>query len=128
MPEDRDTLAHVLVSFGTRLIREITDPTVIAVFRLAISEALHAPEVAQAVDSIGRETSREALRKIMAHALAANILDGHPAVLAEQFSGLLFGSLMVSLLLGVIERPSSRELSARARDATDAFLLIAARV
>jgi hypothetical protein len=29
---------------------------------------------------------------------------------------------MVSLLLGVTERPRSREISARARDATAAFL------
>src|ERR1700761_2215388 len=45
VPRDRDTLARVLASFGTQLIREITDPTVIAVFRLAIAEAVHAPEV-----------------------------------------------------------------------------------
>jgi AcrR family transcriptional regulator len=128
MPHDRDTLAHVLVSFGTRLVREITDPTVIAVFRLAIAEAVHAPEVAQALDSIGRETSRDALRRIMAHALAAEILKGHPAELAEQFYGLLFGSLMVSLLLGVVERPSSRELAARAGEATDAFLQLHAPI
>src|ERR1700723_269539 len=31
VPEDRETLAHVLASFGTQLVREITDPTVIAV-------------------------------------------------------------------------------------------------
>jgi hypothetical protein len=30
--------------------------------------------------------------------------------------------LMVSLLLGVAERPNSREVAARARDATAAFL------
>jgi len=30
--------------------------------------------------------------------------------------------LMVSLLLGVTQRPTSRELSARAREATEAFL------
>src|SRR5215831_3949707 len=38
VPRDRETLAQVLASFGTRLIREASDPTVIAVFRLAISE------------------------------------------------------------------------------------------
>src|SRR5882672_1713284 len=48
VPHDRETLARVLASFGTQLVREITDPTVIAVFRLAIAEAAHAPEVAQA--------------------------------------------------------------------------------
>src|ERR1700726_5035797 len=37
---NRDTLAQVLASFGTKLVREISDPTVIAVFRLAISEVI----------------------------------------------------------------------------------------
>ena len=122
VPHDRETLAHVLASFGTQLVGEITDPTVIAVFRLAIAEAVHAPEVAQALDSIGRETSRAALRQIMARAQASGLLIGHPAELAEQFGGLLWGNLMVSLLLGVAKRPNSREVAARARDATAAFL------
>jgi len=63
VPHDRETLAHVLASFGTQLVREITDPTVIAYSDWRIAEAVHAPEVAQALDSIGRETSRAALRK-----------------------------------------------------------------
>jgi AcrR family transcriptional regulator len=122
VPHDRETLANVLASFGTQLVREITDPTVIAVFRLAIAEAVHAPEVAQALDTIGRETSRAALRQIMAQAHASRLLNGRPAELAEQFGGLLWGNLMVSLLLGVAKRPNSREVAARARDATAAFL------
>lgn len=121
-PHDRETLSNILASFGTQLVREITDPTVVAVFRLAIAEAVHAPEVAQALDSIGREASRAALRQIMAQAQASGLLTGRPAELAEQFGGLLWGNLLVSLLLGVTERPSSRELAARARDATAAFL------
>src|SRR3984893_9475066 len=47
-PHDRETLSRVLVTFGTQPLREITDPTVVAVFRLAIAEAVRAPEVAQA--------------------------------------------------------------------------------
>src|SRR5437660_11171048 len=65
---DRETLEQVLGSFGTKLVREISDPAVIAVFRLAIGEAVQAPEVARALNSIGREKSRAALRKIMAQA------------------------------------------------------------
>src|SRR5579862_5400526 len=42
VPRDRDTLAQVLASFGTKLLREVSDPTVIAVFRLAISEVIQA--------------------------------------------------------------------------------------
>ena len=81
-----------------------------------------APEVARALDSRGRETSRAALRKIMAQAQASGLLIGRPAELAEQFAGLLWGLLMVSLLLGVAERPNPREIAVRARDAGAAFL------
>lgn len=122
VPRDRETLAQVLASFGSQLVREITDPTVITVFRLAIADAVRAPEVAQALDSIGREASRAALRQIMTQAQAAGLLDGRPADLAERFGGLLWGNLMVSLLLGVAERPSPREIATRAREATAAFL------
>jgi AcrR family transcriptional regulator len=119
---DRGTLEQVLASFGTKFVREVSDPTVIAVFRLAIAEAVQAPEVARALNSIGREASRAALRKIMAEAEASGLVTGRPAELAEQFAGLLWGTLMVSLLLGVAERPNLRESARRASDATAAFL------
>jgi AcrR family transcriptional regulator len=122
VPQDRETLAQILSSFGTQLLREITDPTVVAVFRLAIAEAVHAPEVAQVLDSIGRETSRAALRQVMDRARARGVLSGQPPELAELFGGLLWGNLLISLLLGVAKRPSSREIAARARNAAAAFL------
>src|ERR1700740_2570089 len=119
---DRETLAQVLASFGTKVVREASDPTVIAVFRLAISEVIQSPEVARALDSIARERSRAALRKIMAEAQASGLLTGRPAELARQFAGLLWCDLQVSLLLGVAERPNPREVARRARDAAAAFL------
>jgi AcrR family transcriptional regulator len=122
MPHDRATLAQVLTSFGAKLLHEISDAAVIAVFRLAIAEAAQAPEVARALDSIGREASRAALRKIMARAEASRLLAGRPAELVAEFTGLLWRDSMVSLLLGVAERPSAREIERRAHDATAAFL------
>ena len=119
---DRETLAQVLASFGTKVIREASDPTVIAVFRLAISEVTNAPEVARALDSIARERSRAALRKIMAGARASGLLTGHPAELAKQFAGLLWCDLQVSLLLGVAKRPNPREIARHARNAAAALL------
>jgi AcrR family transcriptional regulator len=119
---DRETLAQVLASFGMKLVREVSDPAVMAVFRLAIAEVVHAPEVARALDSRGREATRAALRKIMARAQASGLLTGRPAELAKQFAGLLWGDLMVSLLLRVAERPNPREIARRARDAAAAFL------
>jgi AcrR family transcriptional regulator len=122
VPRDRETLAQVLAAFGTKLVREVSDPTVIGVFRLAIGEAVHAPEVARALNSIGRETRRAALREIMARAQASRLITGRPAELAEQFFGLLWRDLMVSLLLGVAEQPTPRQIAERARHAAVAFL------
>ncbi len=121
-PTNHESLERVLLTFASRLVTEISDPTVIGVFRLAIAEALHAPEVARALDSIGRETSRSALRKVIEQSRAAGLIDGQPAELAEQFAGLVWGNFMVSLLLGVADRPNARAIALRARGATDAFL------
>lgn len=119
---DRATLAHVLASFGAQLLREVSDPTVIATFRLAVSEAVRAPEVAQALDSIGRESTRVALQSIMAQAKTWRLVNGRPSDLAQLFGGLLFGDLLVSLLLGVAKRPSLKEIKKRAEIAAAAFL------
>ena len=119
---DRATLARVLTAFGTQFVREVSDPHVVGVFRLAIAEAVQAPEVARTLDSLGRESGRAALRHIMTEARAAGLIDGRPADLAEQFAGLLWRDLLVSLLLGVVERPNPRAIEARARDAVEAFL------
>jgi AcrR family transcriptional regulator len=121
---DRETLAQVLTAFGTKLLTETTDPVVIAVFRLAISESVHAPKVAQALESIARKPTRNSLREIMASAKSAGLCDGDPATMAEQFSGLLLGDLMTGLLLQVADRPSAGEIARRAGEAVAGFLLI----
>jgi AcrR family transcriptional regulator len=119
---DRAVLAQVLAAFGTRFVREVSDPGVVGVFRLAIAEAAQAPEVARTLDALGRETGRAALRQIMSASCAAGLIDGRPADLAEEFAGLLWRDLLVSLLLGVVQRPSPRAIEARAREAAEAFL------
>lgn len=125
--QDRETLGEVLTSFGGKLVHEVSDPTVVAVFRLAIAEAVQAPQAADALNSLGRESSRAALRAIMARGRASGLITGHSAELAEQFLGLLWGDLMVNLLLGIAERPTTRQILRRARAATAAFLQLHAR-
>jgi AcrR family transcriptional regulator len=80
LPElrDRDTLANMLTAFGTKLLTETTDPVVVAVFRLAISEAVHAPKVAQALESTARKPIRDSLRVIVANAKSAGLFRGRP--------------------------------------------------
>ena len=121
-PHDREALDRTLTTFGTQLLREVSDPTVIAVFRLAIAEAVREPEVAHALNSIGVETSRAALREIMTKAQSAGLLGGQPSEMAEQFAGLLWGNLMIRLLLRVVDRPTPGEITRRAGAAAAAFL------
>lgn len=121
-PRDREALANVLTIFGAQLLREVTEPTVVGVFRLAIAEALRAPEVAMVLDSVGRAASRTALRKIMIHASTSGLVEGHPAELSQQFAALLFGDVVMSLLLQTTKRPTQEEMEARARSAAAALL------
>src|SRR5205823_4300599 len=109
LPElrDRKILTEVLTAFGTRLLTETTDPVVVAVFRLAISETAHAPKVAQALESIARKPTRDALRAIMANASSAGLVVGDPDAMTEKFLGVLWCDLMTSLLLQAADRAAS---------------------
>jgi hypothetical protein len=60
----------------------------------------------------------------MQRATVRGLVIGRPPVMAEQFAGLLWGDLLIGLLLQVVEPPTARELSRRARDATAAFLAL----
>jgi AcrR family transcriptional regulator len=124
LPElsDRATLRHVLVAFGTRLLRETSEPAVVAVFRLAIGEVAQAPEVAKILNEVAIETSRAAMREIMRRACAAGLVTGEPVGLADHFFGLLWGNRMLGLLLDITERPSAREITQRAEAASEALL------
>lgn len=124
LPElgNRETLAKVLNAFGTKLLTETTDPAVVAMFRLAISESVHAPKLAQALDSIARKPTRDSLRAIMANAKSAGLLPGDPEATTEKFLGLLCGDLMTGLLLQVADRPGASEIARRASEATAALL------
>lgn len=124
VPHDRAALEQALAAFGGRVLREVTDPTVIGVFRLAIAESERAPEVAHSLHLLARESTRTALMQILGRACANGLLAGDTARMAEQFHGLLWGALMISLLLRVAEPPSAAELQQRAREAAADFLTI----
>jgi len=121
---DREILAKVLTGFGTKILTETSDPVVVAVFRLAISETVRAPEIAQALESLARKPTRDALQEIMANARSAGLVLGDPSGMTEQFLGLLWGDLMTGLLLQAVNRPSASAIARRASDATAAFLKV----
>src|SRR5437899_2186880 len=63
-PRSREMLAQILVSFGATVIREVSQPAVIAIYRLAISEADRSPEVA-AILNANRAANRDALSELL---------------------------------------------------------------
>jgi AcrR family transcriptional regulator len=119
---DQATLARALEELGARLLREVSAPAVLAVFRLAIAEAKRAPEVARALNEVGREASRAAAQGVLEQGCASGLLEGEPSVVAERFTALLWGELLVSLLLRVAEPPDAKEMNRRARAATSAIM------
>ena len=68
--------------------------------------------------------SKERQSALMAIIVAGRRLTRQATIpeLGEEFGGLLWRDLMISLLLGVAERPNARAIEARASDAAAAFL------
>ena len=124
LPEvrDQDTLVRALAGFGELLLRERSDATVIAVYRLAIAEAQRVPEIAHTIDQKGHEASRSALKEILTQARSSGVLDGPLEEMVEQFSALLWGNLFTNLLLGLADPPTPNQVRKRARSATSALL------
>jgi AcrR family transcriptional regulator len=119
---DRESLTRVLEAFGARLLAEVSHPTVVATFRLAIAEAKRAPEVARALDAQGRQASRAFLKEILDEACAAGVLRGDAGEMAGRFLALLWGDLLMTLLLRPAEPPGPSELKRRAVKAVSDLL------
>jgi hypothetical protein len=123
-PDTREALASTLMAFGANLLAETFQPAVIAMFRLAIAESEHAPEVARAINE-GRTAAKRTVSRLVAHAQSSGFLvPADPATMADRFLALLREDMMMSLLLGVAAAPSRAKLEAQAADATRAFLTI----
>jgi AcrR family transcriptional regulator len=128
MPSDQKMLASTLTAFGTNLMGEVCHPSVMAMFRLAITEADRSPEVARALESAGRTTTRLALADLLTHAQSRGlIVAGEPAEMARQYLALLWEDLMITLLLRLTDAPTAEEIHRRASNATAAFLTLYSR-
>src|SRR5262244_3030775 len=122
-PRSRQMLASTLTGFATNLVLEVSHPSVIATFRLAIAEATRSPEIAQALDVAGRDAARGALAELLANAQSNELIGpGEPSEMATQYLGLLWENLMVGLLLGVAATPEPADAERRATRATATFM------
>jgi AcrR family transcriptional regulator len=121
-PSDRDTLRGLLIELGTRLLLGVSDPDVVAVYRLAMPDAPETDEVAEELDRV-RDANLAAVADILSAAQARGMLPARdPARQAADFLSLLLGDIPVRLLLGVASRPTPAEARGRATHAADIVL------
>jgi AcrR family transcriptional regulator len=119
----KDEFAATLVRYGTTALREISAPHVMAMYRLAITDAEHSTEIAQALDTAGRQATRALIVEMMRRAQADRLLgSGDPAEMAAHYGALLWGDLLVRMLLRVLKPLTEGEAETRARWATSALL------
>lgn len=124
-PRDRRGLAAMLKTFGATAMREVSSPVVMAVYRLAASEAERSTDVAAALDAGGRQATRNALADLLRRAQARGLLGaGEPDTLATQFFSLLWGDVLLRQLLRLAAPPTLAEIEARAAAATDALFTL----
>jgi len=122
---DRHALASALTAYGVAALSTLSNPYVLAMYRLAIAEAPGNTELGEILDASGREPNRRALVEIMRRGQAAGFIgSGDPGRIAQEYFALLLGDLMVWLLVGVGVRPDPREIRARAERATQAVLTL----
>jgi hypothetical protein len=121
-PKNREMLAAILTAFGATIIREVCEPAVTAMYRLAIAEAKRSPDIADTLNA-SRFVNRHALEDLLIRAQAAGVLGaGDAAHMMEQFFALLWGDLLISQLLGGVSSPKPEEIKRRSGDAVAAFL------
>jgi AcrR family transcriptional regulator len=120
---DRHALAAALTSYGISALTTLTNPYVLAMYRLAIAEAPANTELGSILDASGRQPNRQALVQIISRGQAAGFLGpGEPDRIALEFFSLLMGDLMVWQLLDVERAPGAAQIRAKAEAATMAAL------
>ena len=122
---DRHALASALTGYGVAALTTLSNPYVLAMYRVAIAEAPGNTELGEILDASGRQPNRRALIEIMRRGQAAGFLGpGESAHIALEFFSLLIGDLMVWLLLAADAPPGTAEIKARAERATHAVLAL----
>jgi hypothetical protein len=125
VPESCEPLEATLVQLGKSILQGLSDPDVLAVYRLAIAESARAPEIARTLDQAGREANHLALGTWLVKAQAHGLIGrGDPATMAAHFLATLGGTLLIELLLRVRNAPTAGEIESRARGASESLMLL----
>ncbi len=122
---DRRAFGAALVAYGAAAIATLSNPYVLALYRLAIAEAPANTELGEVLADRGREPNRKVLTELMRHGQAAGFIGGSdPGQVAAEFFALLMADRMVWLLLAVEPPLAPDNATACAERATRAVLAL----
>jgi len=120
--ESRD-LAETLTVFGRHLLRIYMSPTVIGIYRLAVTEASRFPDLAKAFYEQGPGRTTIRLAEILKAAqMRDEIRMGDCRQLADRFIGMIRDNLHLQVVLGLRPPPSEEEMRNEVDSAVDLFL------
>ena len=122
VPTNLQMLGVTLATFGATVIREVSQPAVMAMFRFAIAEAERSPEVAETLNN-SRSVTRGLVAGLFGQAQTSGLLGpGDAGQTMEHYFALLWGDFMLGRLLGVVVPEKAAEIGRRAQVAAEAFL------
>jgi AcrR family transcriptional regulator len=120
--EGRD-LADTLTAFGRHLLQIHMSPTVIGIYRLAITEANRFPDLVKTFYEQGPGRTTIRLAEILERAQARHEIGvGDCLRLADRFIGMIRDNLHLQVVLGLRPPPSEKEARDAVESAVDLFL------
>ncbi len=120
--DDNGEVRAVLVDLGSRLLRAITSPLVVSIYRAA-SDPAASPGFARQFYESGPRSVVAGLAEILGEAAARGEIDVEDCEVASvQFIGMVRGNLQLEVMLGLRPAPPPAEIDNIVRIAVDAFL------
>lgn len=109
-PDESFDAARILATYAERLLTLLMTPDALALYRVVVAESARTPELAQAFYDTGPTRGKTTIAASVARLQARGELvdDMDPAVIADQFVGMLRAETYHRALLGL---PSGRPLA-----------------
>jgi TetR/AcrR family transcriptional regulator, mexJK operon transcriptional repressor len=113
----------VLVDVGIRLLKAVTTPEALGLYRLVVAEGVFMKELAERFWAMGPAHARAFLAEYFEQQTRRGTLRLHdPEQAAHQFWGMLLGNFQMQCLLGLREAPGPDEIEAFVRTGVAWFL------
>ena len=117
------SLRDILTAFGHRLIDIFMSPTLLGVYRIAITECARFPELVRRFYDLGPGRAGTTLAGVLVAAQErGEIYTRNCAMAGDHFVGMIRGNLHLQVMLGLRAPPEQEERAALVASVVDTFL------